>query len=312
MCFSAQIEESHAKYLRMTGAEMDLEQFMEIFGLRVRDSSIKIPRAVDRWFEHPKGAAELELRNLIMAHRAARIAELEADIVEQQAKLAEAEAKLLVKPTKTAANQKRVSTNKLATFEKRRPLLQNWQPTALDDRIFPMQYAPIVMQVEGTPKIRLARYHCRQNGMPASIDKTKDGLYNARRDNITRWWRNEFGQSHALMLVRTFYENVEQSDGRNAVLHFIPEPGDLMIVACVYSVWKDPEGGRDLLSFAAVTDEPPAEIAAAGHNRVIINIKPENVGAWLTPEGRSDEELEAILSDKQQPYYGHEVVAAYA
>ena len=68
---------------------------------------------------------------------------------------------------------------------------------------------------EGNPVIRLARYHCRQNGMPPSIDKEKDGLYNARRDNITRWWRNEFGHTHALMLVRSFYENVEQLDGSN-------------------------------------------------------------------------------------------------
>ena len=27
--------------------------------------------------------------------------------------------------------------------------------------------------------------------MPPSIDKEKDGLYNARRDNITRWWLTE-------------------------------------------------------------------------------------------------------------------------
>jgi hypothetical protein len=32
---------------------------------------------------------------------------------------------------------------------------------------------------------------------------------------------------------------------------------------------------------------PPADVAAAGHDRCIINIKPEHVEAWLTPEGRS-------------------------
>ena len=39
-----------------------------------------------------------------------------------------------------------------------------------------------------------------------------------------------------------------------------------------------------LLSFAAITDEPEHEVAAAGHDRTIINIKPEHVDAWLNPE----------------------------
>jgi putative SOS response-associated peptidase YedK len=81
-----------------------------------------------------------------------------------------------------------------------------------------------------------------------------------------------------------------------------------MLIACVYSEWEGPEG--KLLSFAAVTDKPPAEVAAAGHDRMIINIKPENVQRWLTPEGRPDEELQGVLSDRQAPYYEHEVMAA--
>lgn len=43
---------------------------------------------------------------------------------------------------------------------------------------------------------------------------------------------------------------------------------------------------------------------------MIINIKPENVNAWLSPEGRSVDELQAILSDRQKPFYQHEVLAA--
>jgi len=82
------------------------------------------------------------------------------------------------------------------------------------------------------------------------------------------------------------------------------------MIACLYSEWTDPRGGSPLLSFAAITDEPPAEVAAAGHDRMIINIKPENVDAWLKPEGRSLDELQKILGDRQAPYYEHEVMAA--
>jgi hypothetical protein len=46
-------------------------------------------------------------------------------------------------------------------------------------RIFPLHYAPIVMQVDGKRMMRLARYHCRKPGEPAFIDKKLPGLYNA-------------------------------------------------------------------------------------------------------------------------------------
>jgi hypothetical protein len=157
MCYSAQVEAALAAYVRLTGAEIDFRQFEEIYGLRVEDASIKIPRAVDAWFEYPKGAAELTLRNQLMRHRAARLTELEEEQQKQRVRLSGAIEKLATKPTKKAAEDERIATDKLAKLEGRRPLLQNWEPTKLDDRIFPMQYAPIVLMAEGKPRIRLAR-----------------------------------------------------------------------------------------------------------------------------------------------------------
>jgi hypothetical protein len=43
---------------------------------------------------------------------------------------------------------------------------------------------------------------------------------------------------------------------------------------------------------------------------MIINLKPENLDAWLAPQGRSPDEMQKILSDRQAPYYEHEVMAA--
>jgi putative SOS response-associated peptidase YedK len=63
------------------------------------------------------------------------------------------------------------------------------------------------------------------------------------------------------------------------------------------------------LSFAAITDEPPAEVAAAGHDRCIIPIKPENIDAWLNPDLARRAALYAILDDRQRPYYGHRLAA---
>jgi putative SOS response-associated peptidase YedK len=157
--------------------------------------------------------------------------------------------------------------------------------------------------------LRLARYHCRKPFEPALIDRKLPGLYNARRDSLGKYWRDQFGATHAVLLVETFFENVDR-DGKNQVLHFTPKPAGTMNIACLYSEWKDPNGGSSLLSFAAITDEPPAEVAAAGHDRMIVNLKPENVEKWLRPEGRKLEELDGILADRQMPYYEHEVMAA--
>ena len=172
-----------------------------------------------------------------------------------------------------------------------------------------MNYAPIVINDGGRVVVRLARYHCRQAGKPASIDRQFPGLYNARRDNLEKFWREQFGYHHALMLVDSFYENVER-DGRNAVLHFVPRPATPMLIACLYSEWVDPGDGKKLLSFAAITDDPPAEVRDAGHDRMIVNIQPQNIGRWLTPADRPVEELQAILNDRQMPYYAHEELAA--
>ena len=157
--------------------------------------------------------------------------------------------------------------------------------------------------------MRLGRYHCRKPGEAEFIDRKLPGLYNARRDSLGKYWQGLFGVSHAVMMVESFFENVDR-DGKNQVLHFVPRPANTMLIACLAATWQDPKGGRPLLSFAAITDEPPAEVAAAGHDRMIINLKPEHLDAWLQPAGRSLDELQAILSDRQTPYYEHEVMAA--
>lgn len=148
-----------------------------------------------------------------------------------------------------------------------------------------MYYAPIIIREGNENQLVLARYHCRPKGKPASIDRQFPGLYNARRDNLEKFWRNEFDHSHALVVMDAFFENVER-EGKNVVLRFEPKPARPMLVACLYSRWTG-AGESELLSFAAITDEPPAEVSAAGHYRCVVSLKEENLEAWLAPEGRS-------------------------
>jgi len=81
-----------------------------------------------------------------------------------------------------------------------------------------------------------------------------------------------------------------------------------MLVACLWSRWSG-SGEPDLLSFAAITDEPPPEVAAAGHDRCIVPIKPENIDAWLNPNASDLAALHAILDDRDRPFYEHRLAA---
>ena len=126
-------------------------------------------------------------------------------------------------------------------------------------------------------------------------------------------------QSAAPVIVcDAFYENVsrhkvedrELAEGEaeeNVVLEFRPQPRQDMLIACLYSHWQ--QDGEELWSFAAITDEPPPEVAAAGHDRCIIPIKEEHLDAWISPDPKKIAALYAILDDRQRPYYEHRMAA---
>jgi putative SOS response-associated peptidase YedK len=308
MCYSAKVEQNIRDLARHFAATLDYSEVERLMMERLAGRPIRLARGFEWNLSNPVSAEERRIHELDADYRSKKLAELEQEVFKQKKRLGDAERKLKVRQTKAALNEQRIATSKIEASLERIALLTGTQPHEDDNRIFPMTYAPIILQRDGRNVITLARYHLRQQGKPAFTDQKFPGLYNARRDNLERFWRSEFGRTHALMVVDSFYENVER-DHRNVVLHFTPRPAYQMLVACLYAEWSDPKDGR-LLSFAAVTDEPPPEIKAAGHDRCIINLREENVAAWLTPQGRSDQELQELLSDRQTPYYEHEVAAA--
>lgn len=308
MCYSAKVEQNIRDLARHFAATLDYSEVERLMMERLAGRPIRLARGFEWNFSNPQSAEERRIQQLDAEYRSKKTTDNEQEVFKQKKRLADAERKLKVKETKAALNERRIATSKIEASLERIALLTGTQPHEDDNRIFPMTYAPIVLQRDGRNVITLARYHLRQKGKPAFTEQKFPGLYNARRDNLERFWRGEFGRTHALMVVDSFYENVER-DQKNVVLHFTPRPAYQMLVACLYADWNDPKEGR-LLSFAAVTDEPPPEIKAAGHDRCIINLRQENVEAWLTPQGRGDEELQRLLSDRQTPYYEHEVAAA--
>ena len=88
MCYSSQIAAAYQQYLKLTGATIDLDQFKEVYGFRHADASIRIPRAVDRWFSEPKNAGERAIKELIDLHRVESIFKLEGEVFAQRKRLA--------------------------------------------------------------------------------------------------------------------------------------------------------------------------------------------------------------------------------
>ena len=100
----------------------------------------------------------------------------------------------------------------------------------------------------------------------------------------------------------------EGEKDENIVLEFKPNPPHDILVACLWSCWSAP-GEPGLLSFAAVTDGSPPEVAAAGHDRCIIPIKPENIDRWPNLDASDLAALYAIPDDRDRPYCEHRLAA---
>ena len=319
MCYSAQIWADYRLYVRQYGADIDFEEFYGLFSRRVSDSRIRIPKAMEAAFAEPRNAAQQPIKSAIDAFAAEHTAKLEQDLFKQRKRLADAERVLQFKPTKAAVQSKRIAADKIDWTMGKLADLRRTELMDRDSRIFPGFYAPVMVMDKGRRVIKPMRYQCRPAGKPAFYDTKYPGTYNARRNNLEGFWKGLFGCTHGIVVINAFYENVNRhrAEGRgigtdeaveNVVLEFKPRPSQDMLVACLWSRWTTP-GQPDLLSFAAITDEPPAEVAAAGHDRCIVPIRPEHVDAWLDPDPLNLAAQHAILDDRARPVYDYRMAA---
>lgn len=318
MCYSAQVIAHWREYMREMGAWIDIRQFAKLYGYKPEGMPVTTPKAMDAAFLAAERGEERQIRDLIEAFDRSRIQRWEVELFAQKKRLGDAERILATKPTKKAANDQRIATDKI---EQRLRWIADAKRTELkprDSRIYPMWYAPVMVWEDGRRVVKPMRYHCRPAGKPAFYDVKYAGCYNSRRDNLEGFWKGQFGHTHGIMPVTAFYENVARhaAEGRelqpgekeeNVVLEFRPQPEHVMLVACLWSRWTGPDG-EELLSFSAITDEPPPEVAAAGHDRCIIPIKAENIDAWLQPAGDLAKSY-AILDDRERPFYEHRMAA---
>ena len=322
MCYSAQIRHDYAKFVRTYGAVIDIAEFVRLYWNRGQGAKLRIPKAMDAAFADTRTEEEREIAGLIARYDRQQASTLEQEVFKQRKRLADAERALQAKTTKAATESKRIATAKVEWALGKLADLRRTSITDEDARIFPGWHAPVIVMEHGRRVVKPMRYQCRLPGKPSSFDRQFAGCYNARRDNLEGFWKGQFGVSHGIVVLNAFFENVSRHrvEGRelgagekeeNVILEFRPRPVQDMLVACLWSHWRDASGMEpELLSFAAITDAPPAEIAAAGHDRCIIPLKAEHMDAWLNPESSKDlQRMHAILDDRERPFYEHRLAA---
>jgi putative SOS response-associated peptidase YedK len=320
MCYSAQVIQMVRKLNRQLGIRLDYDEVERLFFRRLDDPSLNISRGFEANFEDPTTDQERRIKSAIDEHRARLSSKVEKDLFTQKTRLVNAERSLTQKETKKAREDVRIATTKIETLTGKLGNLRNTEPNEEDNRIFPFVYTGVIVKKDGQNLLTPMRYHCRPAGKPAYLDRQFPGLYNARRDNLEKFWSEQFGSHHAILVVESFYENVKRhtmerrqlaagETEENIVLQFKPEPAQTLYVACLWSNWTDPKE-QGLRGFAAITDDPPPDVSAAGHDRCIINLKAEHVEAWLTPQNHSIAELQSLLSDRAIPVFQHEVEKA--
>jgi putative SOS response-associated peptidase YedK len=322
MCYSAQVTASFRTYVRRLGARADLAAFQALFEQRSRDPRIKVPKEMEADFLEPQSDQEAAIAQVIRSYHQEQATRWEQELFKQRKRLADAQRQLQAKITKAATESQRIASTKVDALLARLADLRRTQLLPRDSRIYPGYYAPVLVWEDGHRVVRPMRYQCRPAGKPAFYDQKYPGTYNARRDNLRGFWKAQFGHTHGLMLVQAFYEHVarHQAEGRalrpdeppqSVILEFRPHTGQDMLVACLWSRWRGAghTGEPNLLSFAAITDEPPPEVAAAGHDRCIIPLPDSAIEPWLSPDAKNLNAVEALLDERERPVYEHRLAA---
>ncbi|MEO7072140.1 MAG: SOS response-associated peptidase family protein [Rhodanobacter sp.] len=320
MCYSAQIVVEHRKFEREYGATIDIRRYVELFWEKRNDGGwLKIPKAMRGDWGMPRNDAERELADLVVAADAAQANALQSELFAQRTRLVAAERSLASRTTKKATNDQRVARDKIERAQRNLADLSRTHALDRDARLFPGQYAPVLIERDGVRTIVPMRYQCRLPGWSAQTERKYPGTYNARRDKLGNAWSRLFGKQHGILVINAFYENIGRAamehrqlapdeGDENVVLEFRPVPPQDMLVACLWSYSAEPGQGV-MYSFAAITDEPPPEIAAAGHDRCVVPIKRENLDAWLRPEAADVARQQVILDDRERPFYEHRQAA---
>lgn len=300
MCYSALVETSYKEYCQQFGLIFDRDGFHDLFSMRVEAPHLKIPDGLTQQLASEDSAFGRSIAKLHAQFLAGERERVAMEIAAVGAAIEQLEAK---KPGKTRDKDlgaKRRKQEKLVAS-----LTQTAAP-GTSYRVYPNIFAAAIADIGGQRLLTPMRYRILpRTGVEVP---SQYNVFNARRDSLTsaRTWKPLFGAQHAIFPFTRFYEWVSR-DGKPVEISFSPDGYSGMWAASLYEECRTEHGL--IRSFAMVTDEPPAEVAAAGHDRCPVFLESRLLNDWLLPAGKLLEELDRLLDYKEQPFYSHALAA---
>lgn len=187
---------------------------------------------------------------------------------------------------------------------KRKPRTSLFKEADHNDRIYPNSFAPVIVWENGKRVIKPMRYRLRPAGSKEEIP-TQYNVFNARLDSLEKrmTWKALFMKQHAIFPFIQFYEWVEDKSGRKKLISFQPEKKEIMWAPALFETWTSKDGLLHFDSFALITDDPPQEVAAQGHDRCPVFMKESNINSWLQPENLNKKEAYLLLKDLEPVYF---------
>lgn len=182
-----------------------------------------------------------------------------------------------------------------------------WAPDDESGRVYPGYFAPVMIMQHGKRTIVPMRYALRPAGSPKEL-KSQYALFNCRIDTLAvkPTWRKLLGRQHALFPFIKFYEWVEGPEGKPIQISFIPGDRPYMWAPALFDTWSSLDGKITFQSFAIVTDDPPPEILACGHDRCPIFLRADKIDVWLSANEMASTDALNILKFREDVHYCQE------
>ena len=217
--------------------------------------------------------------------------------------------------------------------------------TRKDVRIFPGTLAPVVFFHGGKLTAEPMIYSCFQ---PEHFAGRQYTSFNARRDNLTSsFWNDAFLHHHGCVVLGGFSEWVEvklllkagvvtldevkkefehqievrraklaaqgkpykatkteltDSRFRKIIIEFRASADTELFVPIIFNERAGKKG------FAIVTDDPLPEVESAGHDRSPVFLTLDAIEEWMTPQGKTARQMDAVLAKKWLPKFTHDLM----
>jgi len=171
------------------------------------------------------------------------------------------------------------------------------EAVGFDKKIFSHTFSDVLVAHAGRVSFMPMRYRLRPSNSTSEIP-SKYNTFNARIESLEerQTWSRLLGKKHGVVLLKSFYEWVEDQSGKKRMIEFSPKETDFLIVPCLWDEWLSPSKQLYFRSFAIVTTEPTEFILAHGHDRSPVFLEEEHMMDWLLVANHHPKESVGLLN----------------